>query len=380
MRVAIVGATGQVGVVLRSILAERSFPIDEMRYLASSRSAGSTLPWGDKRIVVEDAFATDLSGIDLALCSAPASVSRSLAPRLAEAGAIVIDNSSAWRLDPDVPLVVPEANADALAVIPKGIVANPNCTTMVAIPVLKPLHDAAGLTRIIVSTYQAVSGGGVDAVRELAEQLAKTVDRAQDLTFDGNAVDYPPYSVYPAPIAHNVIPLQFTIVDDGSRETDEEQKYRNESRKILRIPDLAVTCTCVRVPVFTGHSAAIVAEFSRDLSVEEATEVLRSSPGVALAEIPDAADGGRRRPVLCRKSAPSARGSQCAGFFRGRRQPPQGSRSQRGANRRGPRLVRPALRRVKSNQSGPDEPGSGPPATREDILRARFTAWSPNRS
>ena len=268
MRVAIVGATGQVGVVLRSILAERAFPVSDMRYLASSRSAGTTLPWGEREITVEDAFTADLSGIDLALCSAPASVSRTLAPRLAAAGAIVIDNSSAWRMDPDVPLVVPEANAAALASIPKGIVANPNCTTMVAIPVLKPLHDAAGLTRIIVSTYQAVSGGGVEAVRELAEQLSKTVDRAQDLTFDGGAVDYPPFSVYPTPIAHNVIPLQFTIVDDGSLETDEEQKYRNESRKILGIPDLSVTCTCVRVPVFTGHSAAIVAEFSRELSVE----------------------------------------------------------------------------------------------------------------
>jgi aspartate-semialdehyde dehydrogenase len=286
MRVAIVGATGQVGVVLRSILAERSFPVDQMRYLASSRSAGSTLPWGSDDIVVEDAETADLSGIDLALCSAPASVSRLLAPRLAEAGAIVIDNSSAWRLDPDVPLVVPEANADALASIPKGIVANPNCTTMVAIPVLKPLHDAAGLTRIIVSTYQAVSGGGVDAVRELNEQLAKTVDRAQALTFDGGAVDFPPQSVYPVPIAYNVIPLQFTIVDDGSLETDEEQKYRNESRKILGLPELVVTCTCVRVPVFTGHSAAIVAEFDRELSVERATEVLREAPGVELAEIP----------------------------------------------------------------------------------------------
>jgi aspartate-semialdehyde dehydrogenase len=291
MRIAIVGATGQVGVVLRSILAERDFPVDDMRYLASSRSAGTTLPWGDREITVEDAFTADLSGIDLALCSAPASVSRTLAPRLAAAGAIVIDNSSAWRMDPDVPLVVPEANADALASIPKGIVANPNCTTMVAIPVLKPLHDAAGLTRIIVSTYQAVSGGGVEAVRELAEQLSKTVDRAQDLTFDGSAVDYPPYSVYPTPIAHNVIPLQFNIVDDGSLETDEEQKYRNESRKILGLPDLVVTCTCVRVPVFTGHSdtsppAAIVAEFSRELSVEQATEILAAAPGVALAEIP----------------------------------------------------------------------------------------------
>jgi len=286
MRIAVVGATGQVGVVLRSILVERAFPVEEMRYLASARSAGSTLPWGDRDIVVEDAAVADLSGIDLALCSAPASVSRSLAPRLAAAGAVVIDNSSAWRMDPDVPLVVPEANAGALASIPKGIVANPNCTTMVAIPVLKPLHDAAGLTRMIVSTYQAVSGGGVEAVRELAEQLAKTSDRAQDLTFDGGAVDYPPYSVYDAPIAHNVLPLQFSIVDDGSLETDEEQKYRNESRKILGLPDLAVTCTCVRVPVFTGHSASIMAEFARDLSVPEATAVLAAAPGVALTELP----------------------------------------------------------------------------------------------
>jgi aspartate-semialdehyde dehydrogenase len=286
MRVAIVGATGQVGVVLRSILAERSFPVDEIRYLASGRSAGSTLPWGDREITVEDAATCDLSGIDLALCSAPASVSRELAPRLAAAGAIVIDNSSAWRMNPDVPLVVPEANVEALDSIPLGIVANPNCTTMVAIPVLKVLHDAAGLNRLVISTYQAVSGGGVEAVRELAEQLAKTYDRAQELTFDGGAVDFPPSTVYEVPIAHNVIPLQFKVVDDGSFETDEEQKYRNESRKILGLPELAVTCTCVRVPVFTGHSAMIMAEFDRELTVERATEVLSHAPGVALAEIP----------------------------------------------------------------------------------------------
>jgi aspartate-semialdehyde dehydrogenase len=227
-----------------------------MRYLASSRSAGSILPWDNKDVVVEDAEKADLSGIDLALCSAPASVSRELAPRLAAAGATVIDNSSAWRLDPDVPLVVPEANAEALREIPKGIVANPNCTTMVAIPVLKPLHDEGGLTRLMVSSYQAVSGGGVAAVRELAEQLAKTV------------------------------PLQFEIVDDGSLETDEEQKYRNEARKILGAPDLAVTATCVRVPVFTGHSAAIVAEFDRPITPERAAELLRTAPGVELSEIP----------------------------------------------------------------------------------------------
>jgi len=272
--------------VLRDILAERRFPVDSMRYLASARSAGSTLPWGTTDVVVEDAETADLSGIDLALCSAPASVSRELAPRLAEAGAVVIDNSSAWRMDPDVPLVVPEANADALREIPKGIVANPNCTTMVAIPVLKPLHDEAGLTRLVVSTYQAVSGGGVEAVRELAEQLVKTVDRAADLTFDGSSVEYPDRTVYPVPIAHNVIPLQFALVDDDSLETDEERKYTNEARKILGLPELAVTTTCVRVPVFTGHSAAIVAEFERPISPERAAEVLRTAPGVELAELP----------------------------------------------------------------------------------------------
>jgi aspartate-semialdehyde dehydrogenase len=286
MRVAIVGATGQVGVVLRSILVERGFPVSSMRYLASGRSAGRRLPWENTEVVVEDAETADLSGIDLALCSAPASVSRALAPRLAAAGATVIDNSSAWRLDPDVPLVVPEANADALASIPKGIVANPNCTTMIAIPVLKPLHDAAGLRRMVVSTYQAVSGGGVEAVRELAEQLAKTSDAAPDLTFDGSAVTYPPGSVYPVPIAHNLIPLQFALADDGSLETDEEQKYRNEARKILGIPDLAVTTTCVRVPVFTGHSASLMCEFAQPLDPEQATQLLSRAPGVEVTEIP----------------------------------------------------------------------------------------------
>ncbi len=286
MRIAIVGATGQVGIVLRSILAERHFPVDSIRYLASGRSAGTVLPWDNADVVVEDVETADLSGIDLALCSVPASVSRAIAPRLVAAGAIVIDNSSAWRMDPEVPLVVPEANAEALRDIPKGIVANPNCTTMVAIPVLKPLHDEAGLTRLVVSSYQAVSGGGVEAVRELAEQLAKTVDGAAELTYDGAAVEFPPRSVYPVPIAHNVIPLQFTVVDDGSLETDEEQKYRNEARKILDTPDLAVTATCVRVPVFTGHSASLVCEFERPITPERATEVLRTAPGVELAEIP----------------------------------------------------------------------------------------------
>jgi aspartate-semialdehyde dehydrogenase len=291
--------------VLRTILVERDFPIDSMRFLASGRSAGVTLPWGDKEIVVEDAATADLSGIDIAMCSAPASVSHELAPRLAAAGAIVIDNSSAWRGDPDVPLVVPEANAEVLKSIPKGIVANPNCTTMVAIPVLKPLHDAGGLTRLVVSTYQAVSGGGVAAVRELSEQLMKTVDRAPALTFDGSAVDYPASVVFDEPIAHNLLPLQYVVVDDGSGETNEEQKYRNESRKILQIPNLSVTCTCVRVPVFTGHSASIVAEFERDMSVDVARNALSHAPGVKVVESPtplmaagkDDSYVGRIRPV-----------------------------------------------------------------------------------
>jgi len=286
MKVGVFGATGQVGLVMRQMLAERAFPADEVRFFASSRSAGSRLPWGGGEIEVENAETADLSGLDIALCSTGATASRQLAPRIAAAGAVVIDNSSAWRMDPEVPLVVPEVNPEALSAIPKGIVANPNCTTMVAMPVLKPLHDEAGLTRLVVATYQAVSGAGLAGVAELAEQLVKTVDRAPDLTFDGGALDYPPPVKFPAPVAHNVVPVAGKVVDDGSLETDEEQKYRNETRKILGLPDLPVTCTCVRVPVFTGHSAAIVAEFERELSPERATEVLARAPGVIVSDLP----------------------------------------------------------------------------------------------
>lgn len=296
MRVGIFGATGQVGQVLRSVLAERRFPVDDVRFFASSRSAGTRLPWDDGEVVVEDAGTSDFSGIDIALCSTGASASRLLAPAIVAAGAVVIDNTSAWRMDPDVPLVVPEVNASALASIPKGIVANPNCTTMVAMPVLKPLHDAAGLRRVVVATYQAVSGAGGAGVAELAAQLSKTADGAANLTFDGHAVDYPEPHKFPAPIAHNVVPMAGKIVDDGSLETDEEQKYRNESRKILGIPDLAVTCTCVRVPVFTGHSAAIVAEFERDLPPEEATTLLAQAAGVTLSELPTPLQAAGRDP------------------------------------------------------------------------------------
>jgi aspartate-semialdehyde dehydrogenase len=286
MRVAVVGATGQVGAVMRSVLVERGFPIDELRLFASARSAGRLLPFGHTEVVVEDAATADPAGLDIALFSSGATASRALAPRFVEAGAVVIDNSSAWRMDPDVPLVVPEVNASALHSMGKGIVANPNCTTMVAMPVLKPLHDAAGLRRLIVSTYQAVSGAGLAGAAELEEQLAKTVDGSAALTFDGSAADYPAPVVFPEVIAHNVIPMAGTPLDDGTGDSSEERKFRDESRKILDIPGLHVTCTCVRVPVFTGHSLAIVAEFDRPISPAQAVDLLGDAPGVELAEVP----------------------------------------------------------------------------------------------
>jgi aspartate-semialdehyde dehydrogenase len=286
VRVGVVGATGQVGGVMRDVLAERSFPVDQLRYFASARSVGRTLPWQGSEIPVEDADTADYAGLDIVLFSAGKGTSRVLAPRVAAAGATVVDNSSAWRMDPDVPLVVSEVNPGDLDDIPKGIVANPNCTTMAAMPVLAPLHRAAGLQRLVVSTYQAVSGAGLAGSAELDEQVRKVADRAAALTHDGDAVDFPAPVKFAAPIAFNVLPLAGSLVDDGSGETDEEQKFRNESRKILGIPDLGVTTTCVRVPVFTGHSLAITAEFARDLPPEEATELLATAPGVALADVP----------------------------------------------------------------------------------------------
>ncbi|MGY1780889.1 aspartate-semialdehyde dehydrogenase [Geodermatophilus sp. SYSU D01036] len=286
LRVGVVGATGQVGAVMRRILAERQFPLGELRFFASARSAGSTLPWADGEITVEDAATADPTGLDVALFSAGASTSRAQAPRFAEAGVTVVDNSSAWRRDPDVPLVVAEVNPHALADIPKGIVANPNCTTMAAMPVLKPLHDEAQLVRLVASTYQAVSGSGLAGVEELDGQVKAVVDKAAELTHDGAAVAFPEPQKYVRPIAFNVLPLAGSVVDDGSLETDEEQKLRNESRKILGIPDLRVAGTCVRVPVFTGHSLSLNVEFARPLPVARATELLTGAPGVQLTDVP----------------------------------------------------------------------------------------------
>ncbi|MFD2417633.1 aspartate-semialdehyde dehydrogenase [Amycolatopsis pigmentata] len=286
LRVGVVGATGQVGGVMRRLLAERGFPVEEIRFFASSRSAGTTLPWQGKEIVVEDAATADPSGLDIALFSAGGATSKAQAPRFAAAGVTVIDNSSAWRLDPEVPLVVSEVNPQAVKEARKGIIANPNCTTMAAMPVLKPLHDEAGLVRLITSTYQAVSGSGLAGVDELANQVSAVHQRAAELTHDGEAVSFPEPVKYVRPIAFNVLPMAGSIVDDGSFETDEEQKLRNESRKILDIPGLLVSGTCVRVPVFSGHSLSINAEFSRPLSVERATELLAGAPGVELSDVP----------------------------------------------------------------------------------------------
>ena len=286
MRVGVVGATGQVGTVMRSVLSERRFPAEEVRFYASARSAGRRLPWGDGELEVEEASAAVGAGLDLVLMSIGAGASKELAPRLAASGAVVVDNSSAWRMDPGVPLVVAEVNADALAELPKGIVANPNCTTMVAMPVLAPLHREAGLRRLVVSTYQAVSGAGGSGVAELEEQLVKTSERAAALTFDGGAVEYPPPAVFAGPVAHNVLPLAGRLVEDGSEETNEEQKLRDESRKILGIAELAVSGTCVRVPVFTGHSLSLNAEFAAPLSPERARQLLDDAPGVRLCDVP----------------------------------------------------------------------------------------------
>jgi aspartate-semialdehyde dehydrogenase len=296
MRVGVVGATGQVGGVMRAILAERKFPIDEIRFFASARSAGTTLPWDGGDVTVENAATADPTGLDIALFSAGATSSRELAPRFAAAGVTVIDNSSAWRMDPDVPLIVSEVNPDERHRARKGIIANPNCTTMAAMPVLKPLHDAAGLVTLIASTYQAVSGGGLAGVDELDKQAREVADRAGLLTHDGEAVTFPAPSKFVKPIAFNVLPFAGKLVDDGSFETDEEQKLRNESRKILDIPDLKVSGTCVRVPVFTGHSLSINAGFARPISVERALEVLASAPGVALSDIPTPLEAAGKDP------------------------------------------------------------------------------------
>ena len=271
---------------MRQLLAERKYPVTTLRLFASARSAGSIIEWNGQQIVVEDAAEADPHGLDVVLFSAGATTSRALAEKYANAGAMVIDNSSAWRMNPDVPLIVSEVNPEDVALAKKRIIANPNCTTMAAMPVLKPLHDAAGLVRIIASTYQAVSGGGVSGVSELDVQAKSAAATAEALTYDGKAVKFPEPQKFARTIAFNALPFAGSLVDDGSLETDEEQKLRNESRKILHIPNLRVSGTCVRVPVFTGHSLSINVEFERAITAAQATEILSKAPGVVVEEIP----------------------------------------------------------------------------------------------
>jgi aspartate-semialdehyde dehydrogenase len=283
--VGIVGATGLVGELLLELLAERAFPLGTLRLFASARSAGKRVRFQDREVVVEDAAAADYRGLDLVFFSAGASTSRDLAPRVVADGAVVIDNSSAWRNDPDVPLVVAEVNAHTLRELPKGIVANPNCTTMAAMPVLKPLHDAARLRRLVISTYQAVSGAGIAGVHELEQQLRSAGDGSAALARNGEALPFPAPRKWAVPIAFNVVPLNYQVVEDGY--TEEEIKLRDESRKILELPDLPVCGTCVRVPVYSGHSLSINAEFERSISVQEAHALLERAEGVVLTEVPN---------------------------------------------------------------------------------------------
>ncbi len=298
---------------MRTLLAQRSFPATDVRFFASARSAGTKLGWLDGEVVVEDTDTADFDGLDIALFSNGKTASLATAPRVSAAGALVIDNSSAWRMDPEVPLVVSEVNPEDALHPPKGIIANPNCTTMAAMPVLAPLHRAARLVRLQVATYQAVSGSGGAGVAELDRQVRAVVDRAGALAFDGHALDFPAPQQYVKPIAYNVLPLAGSIVDDGWGETDEEQKLRNESRKILHAPDLLVSGTCVRVPVFTGHSLAIHAEFAEDLLPGQATELLAAAPGVSLMAVPTPLDAAGQDPsfvgrIRADRAAPEGKG------------------------------------------------------------------------
>ncbi|MEF2977482.1 aspartate-semialdehyde dehydrogenase [Subtercola sp. YIM 133946] len=298
LNVGVVGATGQVGKVMRQLLDERDFPIASIRFFSSARSAGTTLTFRGAEITVEDAATADPAGLDIALFSAGATGSKALAPKFAAAGVTVIDNSSAWRMDPEVPLVVSEVNPHAIDQAAKGIIANPNCTTMAAMPVLKVLDAEAGLERLIVSTYQAVSGSGLAGAEELATQAEAAVASGNllGLVHDGSAVTLPAPVKYVAPIAFDVIPFAGNLVDDGLNETDEEKKLRNESRKILELPDLLVSGTCVRVPVFTGHSLSVNAEFARPISPERVAELLATAPGVSLVDVPTPLEAAGKDP------------------------------------------------------------------------------------
>ena len=274
MRVAVVGATGAVGSTVLGVMRERDFPAEDVVPFASERSAGRTIDWGERSLEVQPLSDETIQGFDLALFSAGSTVSGEWAPRFAAEGAVVVDNSSRWRMKEDVPLVVAEVNADALAAH-RGIVANPNCSTMQMVVALKPIMDAAGLERIVVSTYQSVSGTGQRAVEELHDQAEAVLD-AQEL---------PEPAVYPHQIAFNVLP-QVETFKEGDDYTTEERKMMAETRKILGRNDLGVSATCARVPVYTGHSESVNVQTREPLSPEHAREVLTGAPGVTVVDDP----------------------------------------------------------------------------------------------
>ncbi len=275
--VAVVGATGAVGEVMRRVLAERDFPYSEIKFLASERSAGKQIVFKGKPHTIEAIRPEAYEGVQIVLSSTPSGVSREFSPIAAKAGAIVVDNSSAWRMDPEVPLVVPEVNADALANIPKGIVANPNCSTIQMVVALKPLHDIAKIKRVVVATYQASSGKGAKAMEELDNQFAAV----------GRGEPIPPVTQHAAQLAGNALPHDWKLGEEGYLE--EEWKMVRETQKIMGDPSIQVSPTTVRIPVRTGHSEAINIEFENPISVEQACEALAKAPGVVLVD--DVANG-----------------------------------------------------------------------------------------
>ncbi len=270
--VAVVGATGAVGEIMRQVLAEHNFPFSSIKFLASERSVGKPIDFKGKRYIIEAIRPEAFAGVQIVLSSTPASVSRETSPMAAKAGAIVVDNSSAWRMDPDVPLVVPEVNADALKSIPKGIVANPNCSTIQMVVALKPLHDLAKIKRVVVATYQASSGKGAKGVYELDAQI----------TAIGKGEKIPPVTAHAAQLAGNVLPHDWKLGEDGYSE--EEIKMVMETKKIMGDDSIQISPTTARVPVRTGHSEAINIEFERPITVEQAREALRKAPGVILLD------------------------------------------------------------------------------------------------
>ncbi|GAC1603019.1 MAG: aspartate-semialdehyde dehydrogenase [Myxococcales bacterium] len=271
LKVAIAGATGAVGREMLRVLEDRDFPVGELVLLASERSAGHKIEFRDAEVTVQRLTPDSFKGVHIALFSPGATVSREFAPYAARAGAVVVDNSSAFRMDPEVPLVVPEVNADALARVPKGIIANPNCSTIQLVVALKPLHDAATLQRLVVSTYQSVSGAGQKGIEELEKQ-SRAVFSLAEIESKKSAHR----------IAFNLIPE--IGADAGNGYTDEEMKMVNETRKIMGLSDLPVSATCVRVPIFYCHSEAVHAKFSRELTPARARELLKTAPGVKVLD------------------------------------------------------------------------------------------------